>query len=163
MSGVVAYYSRTGNTRFVAQQLAKALGCRALEISDLKKRMGRIAYLRAARDARGGKRTEIEPKTIDTTGCDLICLGTPLWWSNPTPAIMTLLDNLDVEGKDVVIFVTTDGSPERTIDILTKRVEEKGGTVVGSFFCLKGSDEERMKVVEDFVNRFRKQPRPHFT
>ncbi len=63
----------------------------------------------------------------------------------------------------MVIFATADGSPERTIDILTKRVEEKGGTVVGSFFCLKGSDEERMKVVEDFVNRFRKQSRSHFT
>ncbi len=99
MSGVVAYYSRTGKTRFVAQQLAKALGCRALEISDLKKRMGRIAHLRAARDARGKKRTEIEPKRIDTAGCDLICLGTPVWWSNPTPAIMTLLDNLDIEGE----------------------------------------------------------------
>ncbi len=162
MTGVVAYYTRTGKTRFVAQRLAKALGCRALEISDLKKRMGLIAYLKAARDARGKKRTEIEPKTIDTTGCDLICLGTPVWWSNPTPAMMTLLDNLDVKGKDVVIFGTADRSPERTIDILRKRVEEKGGTIVESFFCLKGSDEERMKVVEDFVDRFRKQSRLHF-
>jgi len=72
---------------------------------------------------------------------------------------MTLLDNLDVERRNVVIFVTADGSPERTIEILTKRVEEKGGTVVGSFFCLKESDEKRMKIVEDFVNRFRKQSR----
>lgn len=156
MTGVVAYYTRTGKTRFVAQRLVKALGCRAVEISDLKKRMGLIAYLRAAMDARRKKRTKIEPKTIDTKGCDLICLGTPVWWSNPTPAIMTLLDNLGVREKDVVIFGTADSSPERTIDILTKRVEEKGGTVVGSFFCLKGSDEKRMKVVEDFVKRFKK-------
>jgi len=78
MTGVVAYYSRTGKTRFVAQQLAKALGCRVLEISDLKKRIGWIACLRVARDARGKKRTEIEPKTIDTTGYNLICLGTPV-------------------------------------------------------------------------------------
>lgn len=162
MTGIVAYYSRTGKTRFVAQQLAKALGCRAIEISDLKKRMGRIAYIRAGRDARGKRRTEIEPKTIDTSGCDLVCLGTPVWASNPTPAIMTLLDNLDVKGKDVVIFVTAEGPPEQTIDILTKKVKEKGGTVVGSFFCLKGSDEERTKVVEDFVNRFRKRSRSHF-
>jgi flavodoxin len=159
VAGVVAYYSRTGKTRFVAQQLAKALGCRAIEISDLKKRRGPIAYMRAARDARSKKRTEIEPKTIDTAEHNLICLGTPVWWSYPTPAIMTLLDNLDIKGKDVVIFATADGTPELAIDILTKRVEEKGGTVVGSFFCLKGSDEERMKAVQDFVKRFRTQTR----
>jgi len=64
--------------------------------------------------------------SVDTVGCNLICLGTPVWWSNPIPAIMTLLDNLDVKGKDVVIFVTADGSPEQTIDILTKRGGGKG-------------------------------------
>jgi len=161
MTGVVTYYTRTGKTRFVAQQLAKALSCKVFEISDLKKRMGPIGYIREAIYARRKKRTKIEPKTIDTAKYDLICIGTPVWFGNPTPAIMTLLDNLDVKGKDVVIFVTAHSSYKRAIDILTKRVEEKGGTVVGSFFCLKESDEERIKIVEDFVNRFRKQARTH--
>jgi hypothetical protein len=42
---IVSCYSRTGNTRKIAEELANALGCDIEEIIDTKNGSGKLAYL----------------------------------------------------------------------------------------------------------------------
>ncbi len=61
MKSLVVYYTRTGNTRFVAQTIAAEIGADVEEVVDLKKRSGVLGYLSGGSDARRGKETEIAP------------------------------------------------------------------------------------------------------
>jgi len=51
MKALVVYYSRTGNTKFVAEKIAQELGADIEEVIDKKNRFGLINYLRAGGDA----------------------------------------------------------------------------------------------------------------
>jgi len=129
---LIIYYSRTGKTKFLAEKLGEELGSDLVEIRDLKKRGGIFGFLRAALEASLGRKTEVVPNSIDLTEYGIIILGTPVWAYSPTPAINTFLDACSLAGKKVILLVTSRGVGYRgALDILKKRVEERGGEVVG--------------------------------
>jgi flavodoxin len=45
MRTLVAYYSRTGNTKFVAEKIAKCLNAETCEVIDKKNRKGKLAFV----------------------------------------------------------------------------------------------------------------------
>jgi len=59
MKILVAYYTRDGHTRQVAQRIAESLGADLDEVIDKKKRNGILGFLIAGYDATRGKTTEI--------------------------------------------------------------------------------------------------------
>ena len=60
MKTLVAYYSRSGNTRFVAQKIAEGLDADLCEIVDKKNRNGKWVFLTGGYSAFREKLTEIE-------------------------------------------------------------------------------------------------------
>jgi flavodoxin len=104
MKTLVIYYIRTGNSKFVAENIATELGADIEEVIDLKNRQGRLAFLSAGRDAMSGKETEIAKTKRITTDYDLIIIGQPVWAGSPTPAIRTYLNMNDLSGKKVALF-----------------------------------------------------------
>ncbi|MHA2188044.1 MAG: flavodoxin family protein [Candidatus Thorarchaeota archaeon] len=104
MTYLVVYYSRTGNNRTIAEAIADTLSADIDEIIDKKKRQGRLNWLRAGGDSRGGKLTEIEyeknPQDYDT-----IIIGAPIWAWNPIPPLRTYLKEVDLKGKRVAFFI----------------------------------------------------------
>ena len=59
MKILVVYYSRTGNTKFVAEEITAELNADMEEIVDLKSRGGKMGWLSASRDATGNRQTNI--------------------------------------------------------------------------------------------------------
>jgi len=104
MKTLVIYYTRTGNTRFIAETVAAELGADIEEVIDLKNRQGKLAFLPAGRDAMKAKETEIAQTKRTPTDYDLIIIGQPVWAGNPTPAIRTYLNKNDLSGKKVAVF-----------------------------------------------------------
>ncbi|MHA2164013.1 MAG: flavodoxin family protein, partial [Candidatus Thorarchaeota archaeon] len=104
MTYLVVYYSRTGNNRTIAEAIANALSADIDEIIDKKKRQGRLNWLRAGGDSRGGKLTENEyeknPQEYDT-----VIIGAPIWAWNPIPPLRTYLKEVDLKGKRVAFFI----------------------------------------------------------
>jgi flavodoxin len=96
LNAVVLYYSRTQKTTVAAKALAEKISGDLIEIKDLKNRKGIFGWLRAAMDARGGKSTQIEPLSFDTSNYDTICIGSPIWASKPTPAFNTMINNFEI-------------------------------------------------------------------
>ncbi|HVZ76729.1 MAG TPA: NAD(P)H-dependent oxidoreductase [Gemmatimonadaceae bacterium] len=77
---LVAFYSRTGNTRRVARLLADALGDADLEeLMDPTPRMGVRGYLRSGYQAFFKRRTPLAPLRHDPARYDLVILCTPVW------------------------------------------------------------------------------------
>lgn len=113
---LIVYYSRTGNARFVAETIAVEMGADVEEIIDQKKRSGILGFIRGGSDARSGKGTEIAPTQKSPADYDLIIFGSPIWASNPTPAITTYLRKNDLAGKKVAVFFTQGGKKQVGVD-----------------------------------------------
>jgi flavodoxin len=110
MKALVVYYSRSGNTREVAQSIAQEMQCDIEEIHDTQNRSGLIGWLKSAYQANRGKLTTIEPLEKDPSDYDLVVVGTPIWAGFPAVPVKTyLIENKD-KFKDVAFFATYGGS-----------------------------------------------------
>ena len=112
MKTLVVFYSRTGNTKKVAEEIAKILNADIEEIIDKKDRKGIVGWLKSGRDATFKKSAEIEfvKNPIDY---DLVIIGTPIWAFTMTPAIRTYLS--ENKFKKVAFFSTSGGSEGKKI------------------------------------------------
>lgn len=152
METLIIYYSESENTKKVAETLAYQLKCDIIRIKDMKKRSGILNKFNSSIDAFRENKTEIYPSNIDISAYDIIYIGTPTWASNPTPAIITLIDRLDLKGKDVVLFATMSSSGGKsTIKRMQEKVEIRGARVIETF-TLKTKDKTLNQIEDDSVN-----------
>jgi flavodoxin len=156
MKTVILYYSRTRKTANVAKTVANEINADAIEIIDLKDRMGVINYLSSSLDALRENKTNIKPDTFDLSDYGLIYIGSPTWAAKPAPAIITLIDKCDFKGKDVILFSTMGSSGGlKVIDRMREKIEARGGRMVNSFTVktsgkkIEEIDKETEKVLEE--------------
>ncbi len=105
---LVVYYSQTGNTKAVAQEIATKLGADMAEVEavtpydgDFEATIGRCMQEREA-----GIATEINPLTVNVADYDIIFVGAPVWFGVFAPPMLTFLNQVDLSGKKVVPFCT---------------------------------------------------------
>lgn len=110
ISILIAYYTRDGHTKAVAQEIAKSLGADIEEIVDRKSRKGIVGWLLGGRDATRKKETEIEPPKRDPAAYGLVVVGTPIWAWNMAPAVRTYLSQNKGKIKQTAFFCTEGGS-----------------------------------------------------
>ncbi|MGZ7117495.1 MAG: flavodoxin family protein [Methanobacterium sp.] len=156
MKTIVIYYSRTRKTAEVAKTLSKELKSEIIEIKDAKDRNNALNYMSAAIDAFRENKTEIIPKTVDLSSYGLIYIGTPVWTGKPTPSIVSLIDNCNFQGKDVILFATAGRSgTRRTIERMKEKIELRGGRMITSFALKTGGKEmyeindETKKIIDE--------------
>ncbi len=108
MKSVILYYSYSGNTRKIAQELRDYLKPGyEVQISELRAKDESANFLGQCQRAFWHKQAEIESGNFDLSAYDLICLGTPVWAFGPAPAVNSFLDKCSgVRGKDAVLFTT---------------------------------------------------------
>lgn len=118
MRTLVVYYSKSGNTRHVAEEIAKALGGETEELVEIGvKRTGLMGFLYAGRDGMQRRQSKIEPAKRRPAEYDLVFVGSPVWGFNLVPAVRNYLSKVDLTSKPVAFFCTSGGSGEkRTIE-----------------------------------------------
>jgi flavodoxin len=138
---LVIYYSRTGNTKFVAERIASELGAEIEEVSDLKNRKGWLRFLKAGYDATLGKETKISEAKKSPRDFELIAVGTPVWNSRPSPATRTYLRRIDLSGKKVAVFCTSEGTgSEKALARLKSLIPN--GNIVGAITISKTLEDQ---------------------
>ncbi len=136
MSSLVVFYSRTGNSKFVAEKVASELSADTEEVVDLKNRRGWLGFIRAGYDATRGKETLIEKMQKSPRDYDLIAVGTPVWNSRLTPAIRTYLKENDLSQKRIALLSTNEGrGSARTLAMMKSLIPN--GKVVGELGITK--------------------------
>ncbi|MBE6486013.1 MAG: flavodoxin [Methanosphaera stadtmanae] len=142
MTDLVIYYSRTNNTELVAQTIQEETGADLLKINDKKNRSGPLGYLKGGFDAFREKTTEIEYDKVNLKNYDTVYLGTPVWASKPTPAILQFIRENDFGGVKVITFCTTGSSgDETTINYMNHLIVSGGGKVKMSFAIIVSQDD----------------------
>jgi len=157
MKTIVAYYSRTGNTKFVSEKIAQQLGADLCEIVDKKKREGKLVFLTGGRDALQEKLTDIEvSKPVDEY--DLIIIGSPVWAGKIAPAIRKFIVTNDFRGKSVGLFVTLGGNKlEKSLKNMKEAIAAKG--IVGEYGFTKPM--ENQEKIDDQIETWCRQIKEH--
>lgn len=115
---LVVYYSwSNGNTKQIAEQLAKATGAELAEIDTVQPYTGSYDEVvdQGQREVNAGYKPEIKPLTVNIQDYDVITVGTPTWWYTMAPAVLTFLSAQDFTGKTVIPFMTNGGWPGHVI------------------------------------------------
>jgi flavodoxin len=110
MKTLVVYYSRTGITRKVGEEICRLIKCDSEEILDQKNRNSIFGYLGGGGDAAKQRLTKIGKLSRKIDDYDLLVIGTPVWAWNMTPAIRTFITENQDKLKKIAFFCTMGGS-----------------------------------------------------
>lgn len=109
---LIAYFSRTGNTREVARHIHQSVGGDIIEIRPVTPYPE--AYLatteQAKKEQESNFRPQISAEVPDMDSYDVIFIGYPIWWGSPPMAVFAFLEAHDLSGKTVIPFCTHEGS-----------------------------------------------------
>ena len=113
---LVAYFSASGVTRGVAQQLAEVAGADLHEIkpeqpytdADLDWRDKQSRSTLEMQDK--NSRPAITDKLQNMQDYDVVYLGFPIWWYTCPTIVNTFMEAYDFKGKTVIPFATSGGS-----------------------------------------------------
>lgn len=109
---LVAYFSHSGNTREIANQIHEIVGGDIFEIVtvDPYPRGYNEVAEQARKELDAGYRPELKTKVENMGSYDLILVGHPNWWGTVPRPIATFLLQYDFSGKTIVPFCTHEGS-----------------------------------------------------
>jgi flavodoxin len=105
---LVLYYSETGTTKTVAQELQKQIGADMEGIECVEPYSGifQETIQRGQREMQSGQTPALKPLTKKLSDYDVIFLGYPIWFGTYALPIATLVRQYDFAGKTVVPFCT---------------------------------------------------------
>jgi flavodoxin len=120
---LVAYFSRSGNTRVIANQIHESVGGDIFEIVTIVPYPS--GYDEVVKQARkeldDGYRPELKTKVANVESYGVVFIGYPNWWCTIPMPVATFLSQYDFSGKTIVPFCTNEGSRlGRSVTDITK-------------------------------------------
>ena len=121
---LVLYYSQTGATEAVAQEIQSLLGAdiESIEIQDPYSGTYGETIARVSQERENGTLPEVLPLKSDLSKYDVIFLGYPIWFGTYAPPIASLVKEYDFAGKKIVTFCTFGSGG---LDSSSKAIAEK--------------------------------------
>ncbi len=110
---LVAYFSATGNTAKVAEELARLEGADLFEIKPEQPYSAEdlnynVKDCRANMEMKDDTcRPPMVGKVDNIDQYDIVFIGTPIWWGRETAIIDTFLDAHNFAGKKIIPFCTS--------------------------------------------------------
>ncbi len=153
MKTLVTYYSKTGNTKYVAQKIAEHLTAEISEIRDKKNRKGKLNFVKSGYESIREKLTEIEvDKKIDEY--DFVIVGSPVWAGKIPPAVRTFLVKNDFKNKKIAIFVTIGGNrPKKALNAMKEIISPQNPTSQLAITEALKNIEEINNKISDWCNK----------
>ena len=137
----VAYYSMTGNTKKVAEAIAKELGVKAESVK---------AKQELAKDS-------------------FVFLGSGCYASRPGGKLRKFIARNNFKGRQVALFGTSGGGKGDEVRAMEELLKPTGAIVRGSFYCKGGSflffrsghpSDEELANAREFANEMKKSKPP---
>ena len=128
----VRYYSRSGNTKLLAEAIAKGVGTKAISIDD--------------------KDSTIKDKT------DILFIGGALYAYGLDNKLKKYIANLDSKKINQVVVFSTSWISKHSIDLLKKYCREKGISVKEEYIYYKNKPKEsELKEAEELAKKLLKE------
>lgn len=128
MQAAVRYYSRSGNTKLVAEAIAKALKVSAVSVDS--------------------------PEAALTERADVLFVGGALYAYGLDQHLREYLSALDREKVGKAVIFSTSWISRHSIDLIRKALEEKGVPVAEETFYVKNRpNTEQLQEAADFARK----------
>ena len=131
MKTAIVYYSMSGNTKLVAEQMAAELNADLIPLIPKKAYpdSGFKKFFWGGKSAVMGDKPKLEPYAFDVYSYDLVILGSPVWAGTFAPPLRTFLkENRDaLRGKRFAAFVCQGGSgAEKALNKIKEALDGAG-------------------------------------
>ena len=151
---LVLYYSETGTTKVVAEELQKQIGAdiEAIEVVTPYSGNFQETIQRYQRERQSGETPALKPLKSKISDYDVIFLGYPIWGGIYAMPIITLIKENDFAGKTIVPFCTFgSGGLNTSADALKEALPK------ASVKCGYGVRAARVAAVAKELDRFLKE------
>jgi len=128
MKTLIVFYSFSGRTRAIAQELAAK---EAFDVTEIKavKTVGKLkAYTAGIFASIKGKSWPILPLEAELTGYDRLVLLAPVWAGNPPPVFNAFLEQLP-SGKAIAVQMVSASGQSDCKERLEAAITKKGCTL----------------------------------
>lgn len=150
----VVYFSKTGNTRKVAEAIRSLTGADLYEVTTKEpypEEYTPTTEIVKEEIEKGIEREIVAPK-IDLSKYDVVILGTPTWWHHVAQALRTWIKSVDLKGKTVAHYNTHGGggrmhTEEDFLKLLPENKHLGHLTVRGSAWGLEGDVRDWLKKI----------------
>jgi flavodoxin len=157
MKILVAFYSRSGKTKKVAEAISEILKCDKEEIFDIKSREGIRGFLSAGSDANLRRLTAIKEIKNNPSLYDLVIIGTPIWSSNISTPIRTYLSLYKEDFKKVAFFCTRLGSDSKKIFGDMKNLSQKTPLALLELNTREVARDQYTQKVKEFIENLKEE------
>ena len=151
---LVAYFSATGNTKEVAEQIASITDGDLYEILPAEPYSDEnLNYsdssTRATKEQKDADfRTEIGSEDISLEGYTTLYLGFPIWWGEEPRIMDTFVEKYDFDGITVIPFCTSGSSGIGSSGTNLEMLAGSGTWLEGERFSASVSEEELQEWIE---------------
>jgi len=159
---LVIYYSRTGTTYTIAQELAKNLSCEMEEI--VSRKNGYLwGTITCVFDQLFDRDDDIEPTKKDLSVYNPLIIASPVWIHRISSPIRTFLKYSGLKGKDAYLILTNNGNYDVEDESnIIQNVQSYGITTKGCYsVCTRGKDKRELRqhatsIVKDLASAINK-------
>ena len=150
---LVAYFSRSGNTRVVAGLIQRGLRADLFEIRPAKPfpedYLQTVEQARQERDS--GFEPALESKVREMADYDIVFLGFPIWGETTPPIVRSFLSAHDLTGKTIIPFNTHGGYGLGNSRTVLEKHAPKAKVMDG--FVMEGEQERKtMERVNEWLS-----------
>ena len=147
-NAIVVYFSATETTRGLAENLATAIDSALFRIIPEKEytqedldwttKTSRSSVEMSDKTSR----PKIATKLLNFEQYDVIFLGFPIWWYREPSIIDTFIESYDFNGKTIVPFATSGGSPMGESDRNIRKMAQGATVAIGKRFTTNETPQE---------------------
>lgn len=146
METIVLFFSRTGNSKRISENIAKRLNLKTIEITDDQNWKGIWGFLKGGFYSVRGKSVNIKING-DISGFDQYIVVSPLWAGKPAPAVCEFIKQV---GADKVNLVISCNGSDVGKDL--EKYESENKKLKGSFGIVSNREDDEERINEIINN-----------
>ena len=155
---LIVYYSRTGNSRIVADALMEYLSGTIEEIQSTKNRDGLLGVFTCVLDQLLDRDDILKPLDKDPRNYDPVIIVSPIWIGKISSPARTFIKQAGLEGKDVYLVLTYNGSlTEDKEKALEETITAQGITLKGLYKIIT-KEQTADEIRKELHNQLEKKP-----
>jgi len=134
---LIVYYSLDGNTRFVAENIAKIINADLLELKPLAEEVPRnfMKYFWGGRQVCMKQKPALCSFELNPQNYDTLFIATPVWAFSYTPAIASFFDKVKLEKKRIALVCCSGGAKGKTFEKMKDKLS--GNEFIGELHLIE--------------------------
>ncbi len=109
MKTLIVYYTRTGNTNKIVDELQAGLATDVEAITEKESRKGPLGWIRSGRQGASKADVDIQPLKADPSSYELVVLASPVWAGNVSAPMRAFIKRHTGTLPKTAVFLTHDG------------------------------------------------------